>query len=502
MLITIAGSANAPGFARIVKNFLTIVGDIKGTPEQITANTKAIADILTSLGGFLKTIADLSKGLLANKSGELTNLRQFIGNLVREVFTGAGGEGLLKMIKGVVSAFAEASGTINPEQAESIKAIAGVLGPVFEGISNILEVVKNFKTTGDMGTNLEAFSGFINNIFERLQSFLPTLVSGIQSVFSGTNPASLKSKASALKGVVDLIGSVIGFVSTFYWTVRNAGGGMANWQTTEGGGISAGLGTLRNLFDTGIKNNLFAIIGDIIDGIDQVINSDMATKLRRIPNFSRLVKAMTQITNIATSIKTISESVRKSTAGATGGTSILNRGDINGMIHPIGFMIEVLTVDRFGSSQKTLTDLITAFNETGLSSRSLQRITGFSRGLGTFANALKDSLEDINVDTANRIRDIAGALAETINDLNNVTDVNATTTLGRLTKNLGLGSRQSYTIDNRNFSIVLNLDVKMDAGNFEQVLFKRSEMTAITAGRPLKSSGFRTQNETGGFNLE
>jgi len=502
MLITIAGSAGAPGFARIVERALSIMNEVKGTPEQITTSAKALGDVLTALGGFLKNIADLSKGLLENEAGELTNLRQFIGNLVREVFTGEGGAGLLNMIRGVVAAFAEASGTINPAQAESIKAIAGVLGPVFEGISNILEVVKNFRTTGNADTNLEAFSGFINNIFEQLQNFLPTLVRGIQMVFIGINPASLKSKASALKGVVDLIGSVIGFVSTFYWTVRNAGGGMANWSTTEGGGISAGLGTLRNLFNPNQRNNLFAIIGDIINGIESAISPAMVAKLRKIPNFSRLVKAMSEISNIASSIKTISESVRKSTGGATGGTTVLNRGDINGMIHPIGFMIEVLTVDQFGSSAQTLTELISEFNETGLSSKSLQRITGFSRGLGTFANSLKDGLEGINVETANRVRDIAGALSETINELNNLTSLNANTTLGTLSRNLGLGRTQSYTIDNRNFSIVLNLDVKMEAGNFEQVLFRRSEMTAITSGRPLKSTGFRTPNETGGFNLE
>lgn len=499
------GTVNNPGLTGIVKGLIDQFSGMEGEPEKISAIATVISNTLTGLSNFIKTVSDMTKGILTNEGGQLENLRTFIGNVAREIAPTEGNQGLFGGINLIIQTLARESVGMTKERAEGVGAIAEIIGPILDALTGLVRAAGSF-TTGTGSLNAESLSSLttvVNTLFENLRTFLPTLVTGINTAFAGIDTRSLNSKVKTLANIADLISTVVKFVGDFYWLVRGAGGGMANWRTDEGGGISAGLGTLRNLFrnDTDNPNNLISIISDIVNGISGM-DRTVLRKITSLPDFSRLQRVMLSLGSIANSIKTMREAFN--IVRTEGGTAqLLTGAEIHNLLGVVTSVVMALTEDQYPEAGgKTMEQWIAQFNETSLSSQSLRRLTSFTRGLGGFANALSDSVGDLNVETTNRIRDIVNSLSTTISSLASIGEINVDSSLETLSRNLGLGTRASYTINNRNFQVVLNLDVTMEAGNFEKVLFRRSEMTSITTstGRPLTPGSFRTPNDSGGFN--
>jgi len=75
--------------------------------------------------------------------------------------------------------------------------------------------------------------------------------------------------------------------------------------------------------------------------------------------------------------------------------------------------------------------------------------------------------------TANSISQMVEKINATSQELASLQPVNIQSNLSRLATNLGLGNNATYTIQNRNFTVTVNVDVHMDARELENTLIER-----------------------------
>lgn len=121
-----------------------------------------------------------------------------------------------------------------------------------------------------------------------------------------------------------------------------------------------------------------------------------------------------------------------------------------------------ITTEQFQPLNNSITAIKTFLTSEGFIALSTQlsaaEVATRVSGIETTTNAISQMVEKINA---------------TSQELARLQPVNIQSNLSRLATNLGLGNNATYTIQNRNFTVTVNVDVHMDARELENTLIER-----------------------------
>jgi hypothetical protein len=426
--------------------------------------------------------------------------------------------------------FISVAGTLvtTKEQADILGGVAEMAETILSGLGNILTTVSGM---GDFITNAEgeldlvrvsAFLQVIQTTFNELKTFLPNIISGIMTAFTGVDVAVLKSKVNVMGSVITFLTNVLDMTSTLNDLASGAAG--------EGGSLTTGLANIAKLFTAGEgagEVDFFDIVQSVVDGAKSIV-------IGRLPNFTpvttlftnlkSVTEAMSEIANaeintakreiIASAIQGIKSSMEV-VGGATFKAAVAGIANINltkvvtvssqlqSISESISNIQSVNADGIFGletviSSFQPIIDAIDNVIVTRGRGGTIQKATTFNSLLTKLGN-VSENLAIVNrnllpiVTTTNenmreRVSALMGTITDTVSAINNMGAIDLSTTMRRLENNFGLGNTASYTINNENFNVTLNLNVTFDAGTFVEVLFdqaiERSTSTGAAASGP------------------
>ncbi len=491
-ILNILGSTTeSVGISDLIKGILAI--EVPGSPEQISAIAKATADILTSLGGFVPAISNVSKNIDLSNDTIVTNLTTFISSLTNGLFGGANGQGgeggFAGAIRSIIDSMISFAQATTAEDIKKIEPLTKFIGPLLEIIGNISTAVSSLGGSALSGTAngtpidstaITSLGTMFTAIFDSLRQFLPSLITGLNTTLSGIDARGLGAKAKALTPVFELITTVQEVISKFYWTARNAGGGMANWQTEQGGGVGAGLGTLRNLFrnEGDNKNNFFSILKDIIEGIKTNLTPELLNGISGIN-----IKSIDKLKTIMEAVGTISDAIGTLKTTFSTDTGTMAKGfsgpDIHNMIAPIASVIKAMTEDTYGG--KKLSELLDSYESISVKRFSkVSEVLQQSRTIATDMLSFKNSFDpamfaDISWMTGffNGVSALADAVARVNEDLINLAATPVE--IGANLKRIGdsLGQDINYRIESGRINLTVNLRVNLKADDIANVLIDK-----------------------------
>lgn len=371
------------------------------TPEQLNAIGGVISGFMGAIVNLVKALSGSEIiGLSGNEGGRLTNLRKFIVNVSDGLLGGEGGGVIGRSIGGILGHLSEFSSTVTAEDVKKIEPITKFIGPLFETIGGISKAVSSLGGSAlsgaASGTTIDAaaitnLSTMFTTIFDALKDFLPELISTLNTTLSGVNATNLGAKAKALRPVFELITTVQTAISQFYWTARNAGGGMANWTTKEGGGIAAGLGTLRSLFrENNSGGSFFEILRDVINGIKRNLTPETLGGIEgiNVKNVNKLKTIMEAIKSVSESFDSIKSTFTSIPTGG-GASTVMTTSQVEGLFVPLAGLIYALTDKRYQpetrGANKTFKEWLDQFGGARLNVDTLKTLSSTLETLSSIA---------------------------------------------------------------------------------------------------------------------
>lgn len=504
----LALAAAAAGFGAIlavvggmVDSIIGFIDQIKNIPIGNPTDFAPKLDAFVKVFGAIVSFAGVFSAIMA--AGAISSITSLItymspAGLLNRLF-GAGDEGPLtqlnNIIQGMSGAITEIINTISrslsnvtPEQLKSLEAI----GPVITAVAALAEAIKPPEGAGG-GTEV-GLTGVsvrratdINSWLNQMKKVL-TGPDGLIKTASGVvrelatipnvNPEGVKASASILSGIVSLVASLK--VDPEYIKALSENNGR-NISSLRGAATKA----LQDQV-TGIKDIIDAVKDDIpalISGIVEV------TKGLSIGQLNRAAKGAEVVGSIIGTVVSLINSVKETGAETLeGGGTAFNAGTFNTIFMQAKEMVKTLFSDGNGGVIKTIVDAISNSGISGLPtgidtkvkavSEILNAIVSISSmgqaGIGNISAGINEvnsqllSIVGENGPFAQMIASInaVGAVLNTANPVNINTEMN------KFVKRAGLATGE-YTINNRNFTLQVNVKVNLDADRFEQALQSR-----------------------------
>lgn len=492
-----------------------------GLSEGQVRGAQAIGAILGSVGELAKNLR-ASAALVQNEGarGNLGAAVTAIGNLVRDTLNAITNSDLFRKVGELLTTFVNSMAGLNNRQIESVKALAPVLGPVFQTIAQISTIISGiiFPPPGNNSQNIANGTTLLNTFFERIQTSLPTLVTGMRNAFQGLDVASATALAKgteALKAIFEVVTSVPTMLRSFTGiadarhattTLSDIEGGLigVNAIFSGSGGRTGITELLRNLITTlntavsvitnpaefTQKINAIKTVFDVIGGIPAMLEG-----LRRLSG----VRGGGIATNIMEAplqdLNRIIESLTSRTIEGTTPNPLLNNGIMRKLqdSHFDGIPDQVRTritgtVDAIKTINNSFGDLTglqnNSANLSAASANMVANVTAFASLLtntGTPINALMTNVLPSfmnNVRTvefasiSRNLRNMVQQINNISNELNNIRIPDINTTMRNVANVLGVRSEE-LTITHGNFTVHINLNVQMDAAQIESAVVNR-----------------------------
>jgi len=501
-------AAAAVGFGAILAVVGGMVYSIIGFIDKIkNINIGKPADFAPKLDAFVKVFgaiisfagvfsAIMTAGAISSITSLITNLSP--AGLLNNLF-GAGDGGPLaqlnNIIKGMTGSITEIITTISgslsnitPEQLKSLEAI----GPVITAVAALAEAIKPPEGAGggtEVGltgvsvrraTDINAWLKNMKNVLTGRDGLIKTASEVVRelSTIPNVNVEGVKASGSILSGIVGLVGSIK--VDPEYVKALS--------EAREGR-----LGALRRAALDAIGDQVkgvIAIIGAVkndlpalISGIVEVTKGLTAGQLNRAVKGAEIVGSIIgTVVSLVNSVKETGSVETKSGGTTFSGTTFRN------IFQQAKQMVESLFGTGGGGVIKTIVDAISNSGISGLPRGIDTKVKAVSEILNAVINISSLGQEGIgnlsNGITAinSQLNSIAGAggpfaqMLDSINAvggiLNESNPVNISTSLNRFVNKAGLATG-TYTINNRNFTLQVNVEVKLDADRFEQALATR-----------------------------
>lgn len=414
----------------LLKNVKTFIEGMLGL--NLTTTQKdgiiAVTSVISTLATFLQAIMPNPQviAVLQRPTGsviqgldpvKLADYTTFIQNLYGAV------KPLLTEMTSFVAGIGRMNfGTVTPESIEMIKGI----GVIFTGFSNMVSSLSNtlgaaikdknkIDATALIGLVTRSIRGFIDSLKTELPALITGMVNGIRAI-------PLDNRASAqIEGKVKTLGSLFGVI-----------GKIAEVLNAFSGGQSIHSGQLWD------KMLMFSnAIGWIANPGNAVGNAIIVFR-----NWIRTFEIPRGIDTKVVGLKKIFETI-KSIAEAITAITGIPAGAFTTAESTVGGMESFITTEALSTLIQTM---------------SQQTFEASRTGMQRTARAIHDMVNVVNVVTA---------------DLARIEPANITTTLTNLGRNLGLGATGTYTIENRNFTVTVNVDVHMDAKELQTALTQR-----------------------------
>lgn len=415
--------------------------------EQINAIARVydvIGDeVLGGLVDVLETLTDSDILELAGKGNQLTNFSTFLSGTLTTLFSSFSGS-----FKEIIIEMRNLAALITPEQAGIIRDVAPLLGGILTGLVGITNSVTDLMKSG-LGEAGAVNSDVIQNllilvdgIFSQIKDLLPGILISINEAFRGVDARGLKNKVTIFSEIVSAISNLSSIISTISNVARENGGST--------GDMYVGLGVINSMFKAvpgGV--DIFHVIKNILNGFKNI-------NLGSIPNVQNVKK----ISLILDSMSEISSSVRQ-----------IKNNEFTGTID-----IQPL-IAFISSAASQLATLI--IPSTLPSVKSLERLENSFNSISSIASILNRTVANIESGTNDSIGQLLKGLSGNIDLLNNIRPVNIRTSLENLANNIGLGANESLTINNRNFTLQVNLQISMNAETIEEAIVSNTKGTLV-----------------------
>lgn len=520
--------AAAAGFGAIlsvvggmVDSIIGFIDQIKNIPIGNPTDFAPKLDAFVKVFGAIVSFAGVFSAIMA--AGAISSITSLItymspAGLLNRLF-GAGDEGPLtqlnNIIQGMSGAITEIINTISrslsnvtPEQLKSLEAI----GPVITAVAALAEAIKPPEGAGG-GTEV-GLTGVsvrratdINSWLKEMKKVL-TGPDGLIKTASGVvrelatipnvNPEGVKASASILSGIVGLVGSLKVDPEYIKALSENNGRNISSLRGAAADALKYQVKGIKDIINA-VKNDIPALISGIVE----------VTKGLSIGQLNRAAKGAEVVGSIIGTVVSLINSVKETGAETLeGGGTAFNAGTFNTIFMQAKEMVNTLFSDGNGGVIKTIVDAI-----------SNSGISGLPRGIDTKVKAVSDILTAIvsissmgqagisdigNGITAlnTQLQSIAGAggpfaqMIDSINAvgelLNNARPVNINTEMNKFVRKAGLAVGE-YTINNRNFTLHVNVNVKLDVDRFEQALQSRPGVSSFVLAGPGSQAGAVTR---------
>lgn len=500
---------------------------LEGTVAFRGMDPAAIQNIGTSVAAISRSmlggISEIVRTLMAPEVLELLGrddyeerigqLQSFLNSILETLFNSDSG-----FMKSMGDFIRIASTLVTSEaQANVVNAVAELMSTLLGGLNTLSRTIIDmsrivFPSGAEFNRErLDGFLGFTLDIFNAMKTFIPDIVRNVLVAFEGVDVGRLQNKLAIVERIMTLLGTVVDLSDKLK--------DLSDEAASRQGQISVpGLQNIKNLFVSQSEGGV-----GLFDIIETIINNVKTLNVSRLPNLTGLIR-------IFANIATISESTSE-IAGAglnrAAGSNINQAFDvINGTVHHIKILkgrmaeinnanfstlvtvtsqiatiagsissIPVLTANGINSLSVllqpasaagggVLQQIINQIDQLQLGdaptkvsgfNRLLARLDTTSKSLNTLNTNLLPIATSGNESLRTRVSDLMGTITDTVAAINNIGQVELNTTLNRLADNFGLGRTSSYTINNENFNLTINMRVVIDAGRFENVFYERAQ---------------------------
>jgi hypothetical protein len=498
-----------------IKN-INIGGDVEGFKVRLDAFTKVFQSIVSFAGvfsaimaaGAISSVTSLIQ--LLNPAGAIAALfgigpAASAGNPIQMLTE------LVDSISGGIVDIIRELGQIslNPEQLKNLQ----VIGPIISAIAGLAEAMQPpsggsqetglLSSTTEYAINLGDWFAGIKGILigqngrggliKSASDVIQTL-----STIPNVNIEAVKASASILSGIVGLVGSVkIDPEYVKALTEATGRGGISRISTKAEDALRDQVSGVIRIIEA-VKDNLPALISGIVE----------VTKGLTAGQLNRAVKGAEIVGSIIGTVVSLVNSVKETGSVETksGGTTF-SGSTFRTIFGQAKQMVESLFGTGGGGVIKTIVDAISNSGITGLPRGIDTKVKAVSEILNAVINISSLGQEGIGNLSAgitainSQLNSIAGAggpfaqMLDSINAvggiLNESNPVNISTSLNRFVNKAGLATG-TYTINNRNFTLQVNVEVKLDADRFEQALATRPGESRFVLRAPQGGGGANT----------
>jgi len=497
----IAIVAVVAGMVFSIMGIITLIKGINlGNPEEFAPKLDAFIQVFRAIISFAGVFSAI---MVASAISSITSLIELMmpgGFLLRLI--GEGGtaknplEQLVEVIEGItgsvtriIETIASNLSNITPEQLKSLEAI----GPVITAVAALAEAIKppegagggtEVGFTGVSVQNAIDITSWLNNMKDVLtgpNGLIKSASAVVRelSTIPNVNVEGVKASGSILSGIVGLVAN-IKVDPQYIKALADAPEGRI--QRLRGAALDALRDQVKgviSIIDT-VKGELPALLSGIVE----------ITKGLTLRELNRASKGAEIVGSIIGTVVSLVNSVKETGSVATknGGTTFDSTIFREIFVQAKEMINSLFGIAGGGGIIKTIVD---AINNSGIS--------GLPRGIDTKVKAVSEILNAIisisslgqegigNLSTKigaitsqlNSIAGPGGPFSEMLNSISAVGEilkesnpVNISTSLNRFVNKAGLATG-TYTINNRNFTLQVNVEVKLDADRFEQALASR-----------------------------
>jgi hypothetical protein len=455
----------------------TSIDEIRAKASVVASITEAATE---GLNETLATILNPTVLALVSQPDAQTKIdmiKNFISDVGDTMFNPRTGmlHGIGYLIEGITRL------DISPAQAPVLQAASVLIGSLFEGFTSLTRAIASLTEDSTKApepgatTRLTDFAENIGTVFEELRGILPGLISNINAAFTGVKVGTLSRRTDALNSIIGM------FTNLFEFSKALDEFNRQNTGQAAGGARTGGLQRLNELF-TG-DPSFFDVVKNVIDGMKNI-------SVRGIPDLGPVAEAMQKISEIATSLQEVSDSTNglnltnivQTIGGGEAGTNFAAQNTIIGAIHAISNGLRSIT-----SSPQTLNTLRVFSDTAG------EQIVAVFDHLANISRNITPIVEGMTDETRTRVSDLIATITDTVTAIQGINSVDLSTTLTSLTDNLGLGRTASYTIDNENFNLTINMSVYIKAEELERIFYERATENDWTGVRFANPGAFNNR---------
>ncbi len=494
--------------ATFFTSFVNSARDLAGVDAGQIASIASLYETVGSdvLGGLANVLSILINSDLIEMSGNEDQIKSFT-NFLKETL-GSLFNGFGDAFAGVFRELQTITTVLTAEQASILSTLVPLFGIVLNGLNDMLKAI-----TGLIKAGLGA-GGIINNdivisfltltqeLFNQIKNLLPDLLKSINDSFVGVDVEGLASKIPIFTQILGIFTTVVDVVGNIRDLAKSVAG--------ETGSVEQGILTIYRLFNSneGAGIDIFDIIQSIIEGFRN-INVDnlpgratfqkMSTTLESLIGITASIKEIknNEITGnisiepIEKIFKTIGSENFKNAVKSAADISITAMTNVKNSIEKLveisRSLKEIADTAIPSTINQTFTNINSALSSFGTlripatfpSQENLSLIQGSMSSVVDIAETLSRAVNSIESGTNEAIAELLNGLADNIDLLNNIRPVSISTSLSQLASSIGLGSSESLTITNRNFTLQVNMTIRIDAETIERAIVSNPDGTLV-----------------------
>lgn len=442
--ITDQGLKGIEAFAKVSTAVIGIIKAITPSPEMLKSMQSSVSQSTVNVG-----ISKFNSQGLVDMGDYFKKVLSAIGPLLKTLTGDA--------IKGVITA----SESIDVTKMDKINKVLQIITTITNFMGVVSEISKHAsskQTTDDKGvlTTITTVFPSFSNILTGIQDTVPKLVDSIMSLQIPTGK-DVSGRLDTLKKTFETLGGM---------------GTVFKGFTGDSGSINAEqlaqnverLGNAINMifFMKGANATGTSPIKEVINHMNYI--GDHMSEFQLTPKARQAIDSIKGIGEAAGSVASALSAVSSSASALQG----VNLGKI---------LPEESDLDeKFG----------------------LKKVGPYLSGLANFASKLRALGGDIGDKTITpSLKAVQGVVAS-VNELNTLLSgdankINLSTNLKKFVDGSGLGSKGSFTIQNKGIQMTVNMEVKMNAGELEEALIFRKSSVIREAIKD--STGITDEND-------